>query len=253
MPRAARADLLERLRSHTPARLFEGRAGAGYRTSTQLDLREAHAAARDAVRNELDLHSALLDELVNRFALFEVVTQANSKEEYLLRPDLGRKLTSPSRQRIGEHCEKRPKIQFMVGDGLSVAAVTAQVPELLPLLIDGATSRGWSVGRTFVVRHCRVGVMNDVGELLDPQVLVLLIGERPGLATAESLSAYSGFRPRHDHTDANRNLISNIHARGVAIPEAADRILNLASQMMAVQRSGVSIREDLSWKELSGD
>ena len=95
--------------------------------------------------------------------------------------------------------------------------------------------------------------MNDVGELLDPQVLVLLIGERPGLATAESLSAYLAFRPRHDHTDANRNLISNIHARGVAIPEAADRILNLASQMMAVQRSGVSIREDLSWKELYGD
>ena len=89
------------------------------------------------------------------------------------------------------------------------------MPALLPLLRQGAGERGWSFGRPFVVRYCRVGVLNDVGELLDPAVVVLLIGERPGLATAESLSAYLAYRPRPGHTDAQRNLISNIHARGV--------------------------------------
>ena len=247
-PKSAAADLLDRLRSHTPARLLEGRAGAAYRTSTQLQLREAHAAARDAVRDELDLRSAFSTEFIDRFGVFEVVTQASSKEEYLLRPDLGRKLTEASRQQITEHCEKGKDIQFVIGDGLSVAAVVAQIPQLLPLLVEGAESRGWTVERVFVVRHCRVGVMNDVGELLDPKVLVLLIGERPGLATAESLSAYMAFRPRRDHTDANRNLISNIHARGLGTSEAAQRILTFASQLMAAQLSGVNVREQLEGK-----
>ena len=106
--------------------------------------------------------------------------------------------------------------------------------------------RGLSVGQPFVVRHCRVGVLNDVGELLDPAVVVLLIGERPGLATAESLSAYLAYRPRPGHTDAQRNLISNIHARGVSHAEAARRILALAEQMRQVQASGVTVKEDLA-------
>ena len=102
-----------------------------------------------------------------------------------------------------------------IGDGLSVPAVSRQVPALLPLLYAGAAARGWKTGRAFVVRYCRVGILNEIGELLDARVVVLLIGERPGLATAESLSAYLAYRPRQGHTDSNRNLISNIHARGV--------------------------------------
>jgi len=109
------------------------------------------------------------------------------------------------------------------------AAVAAQVPGLLPLLADEARRRGWSFGRPFLVRHCRVGVLNDVGDLLRPEVAVLLIGERPGLATAESLSAYMAYRPRAGHTDAQRNLISNIHGRGVSLEEAARRVLALAA------------------------
>src|SRR6202790_2375408 len=99
----------------------------------------------------------------------------------------------------------------------------------MPLLYHSAIKRGWTVGQTFVIRHCRVGILNEIGELLSPKVAVLLIGERPGLATAESLSAYMAFRPRHSHSDANRNLISNIHARGAKPEDAAARILNLAA------------------------
>src|SRR5262249_19211673 len=106
--------------------------------------------------------------------------------------------------------------------------------------------RGWAPGQTFFVRHCRVGVLNDVGELLGPEVAVLLIGERPGLATAESLSAYMAYRPRPGHSDARRNLISNIHARGIAPDEAAWRIAALADAMRKAQASGAAVKEDLA-------
>src|SRR5439155_10153191 len=97
----------------------------------------------------------------------------------------------------------------------------------------------------FVIRHCRVGILNEIGELLTPEVAILLIGERPGLATAESLSAYIGYRPQGTNTDANRNLISNIHARGVSTDDAVVRILNLAGRMMKLRASGYSLREEL--------
>ena len=121
-----------------------------------------------------------------------------------------------------------------------------QVPPLLPLLDRGARERGWKIGRTFVIHYCRVGILNEIGALLDPKVVVLLIGERPGLATVESLSAYMAYRPSPSHTDADRNLISNIHARGVSPQLAAARILNLAAQMMSLETSGVSVREDFA-------
>jgi ethanolamine ammonia-lyase small subunit len=161
-----------------------------------------------------------------------------------MRPDLGRVLASESRDEVLRLCPKSVDLQIVVGDGLSAAALAAQVPALLPLLAEGAGTRGWSFGRPLVVRYCRVGVLNDIGELLDPAVVVLLIGERPGLATAESLSAYMAYRPRPGHTDAQRNLISNIHARGVTPAESAPRILALAERMVQMQGSGVLVKED---------
>lgn len=230
--------------TRTPARILIGRAGPAYPTTTQLDLRRDHAFALDAVHAEIDLHRDLGKEQVQRFALFETRTQAESKVRFLMRPDLGRLLASPSRDDVLRLCPRDIDMQVVIGDGLSAAAVAAQVPHLLPLLAQGAAARRWSFGRPFLVHHCRVGVMNDVGELLDPAVVVLLIGERPGLATAESLSAYMAFRPRPGHTDAQRNLISNIHSRGVTPEEAAPRILALAEKMMAMQNSGVAVKED---------
>jgi ethanolamine ammonia-lyase small subunit len=253
MPRDADAflaadypEVLRKIRERTPARILVGRAGAAYRTSTQLELREAHAAARDAVRAELDLESVFGAAFIKKWNLFEVCTEARSKEEYLLQPDLGRRLDEPSRQELGKHCSRESDIQIAIGDGLSVTAVAAQVPSLLPFLHEGARARGWTIGNIFVIRYCRVGVLNEIGELLAPKVAVLLIGERPGLATAESLSAYIAYRPCRTHTDANRNLISNVHSRGLNTRAAADRILNLAAQMMALQISGFSVREQLA-------
>jgi ethanolamine ammonia-lyase small subunit len=237
-------DLIQKIRARTSARVLVGRAGAAYRTGTQLDLREAHAAARDAVRDELDLNAAFGAEFVQRWELHEFRTRAGDKDEYLLRPDLGRQFDDESRERLLASCSRNSDIQIAIGDGLSVAAVAEQVPQLLPLVFDGAKARGWIAGCAFVIRHCRVGILNEIGELLKPQVAVLLIGERPGLATASSLSAYMVFRPTKAHTDADRNLISNIHSRGVGAENAADRILELAARMMRVGISGCALNED---------
>jgi ethanolamine ammonia-lyase small subunit len=237
-------DLIAAVRARTPARLLVGRAGPAYRTATLLDLRRDHAAARDAVQTEFEL-SQLDPNLVSRFDLFDVRTETVSKADYLLRPDRGRRLDAAARSEVSRRCPAGMDLQVVIGDGLSATAVTAQVPALLPLLATGAATRGWSFGQPFVIRYCRVGVLNDIGDLLDPAVVVLLIGERPGLATAESLSAYMAYRPRPGHTDAQRNLISNIHGRGVGHAEAARRMLALADQMMRLRASGVEVKEEL--------
>lgn len=239
-------DLIAKIRARTPARVLVERAGAAYRTPTQLELRQAHAAARDAVRTELDLIRDLSAEFVEQWQLFEVSTLANSKDEYLLRPDLGRRFNESAQRQILARCPEESDLQVVIGDGLSVTAVAAQVPQLLPRILRAAEAHGWKLGQPFVVRHCRVGVLNDVGELLRPKVVVLLIGERPGLATAESLSAYMAYRPKSGDHDANRNLISNIHGRGISVDAAAERIVNLARLMMREKRSGVELKEQNS-------
>ena len=238
-------EIVQRVRVRTPARLLAGRSGAAYRTNTQLELREAHAAARDAVRAEMNLLADLGEDFVRKWNLFEVHSQGVTKDEYLLRPDLGRRLSTPSVADLQQNGATGSDLQIVIGDGLSVTAVAAQVPKLLPLLFEGAVNRNWKFGATFVVRHCRVGILNEIGDLLAPKVVVLLIGERPGLATAESLSAYMAYQPKTGDTDANRNLISNIHSRGVSAEKAAQRILDLASSMIQTRKSGFELREEL--------
>ena len=212
------------------------------------------------MRTELDLIADLGQEFIERWRIFEVSTCARSKDEYLLRPDLGRAFDATACETIREQCLHPStrtagalgtpiphgcRLQIVIGDGLSVRAVAAQVPRLLPLLMAGAAERGWQTGRPFAVRHCRVGAMNGIGELLAPEALVLLVGERPGLATAESLSAYLAYRPRPGHSDADRNLVSNIHSAGVPPEEAAERILNLVGAMMRERTSGVHLKEEI--------
>jgi ethanolamine ammonia-lyase small subunit len=243
VPNADSAEIVRRIKMHTPARLLAGRAGAAYRTETQLQLREDHAKARDAVRAELDLKTAFNAEFTEKWKFFEANTRAFTKLEYLARPALGREFNDESRVEISKRCSPGRNIQIVIGDGLSALAIQMQVPQLLPLLVEGARKSGWSIGQTFVVRHCRVGILNEIGELLTPQIAILLIGERPGLASADSMSAYLAYQPSRFHSDANRNLVSNIHGRGLSARSAADRILNLSAQMMRLKLSGCTLRE----------
>jgi ethanolamine ammonia-lyase small subunit len=234
---------LEEARLRTPARILTGRAGASYRTATWIRLREDHAAARDAVFAPSNLAEDLGQAFVQQWKLFEVTTLAETKNEYLLRPDLGRSLSATAKAEITSLCPRGVDFQVVISDGLSATAVRAQVPTLLPLLSSQAQQRAWRMGQPFLIRHGRVGVLNDIGDVLEPAVVVLLIGERPGLATAESLSAYMAYRPRAGHDDSQRNLISNIHARGVGACQAAERIGRLAEQMIALGMSGVRVKE----------
>jgi ethanolamine ammonia-lyase small subunit len=234
--------LIAAARARTPARVLTGRAGASYRTATLLELRRDHAAAVDAVRAELVLERDLGSAFVAQWRLFEVASQARDRTEYLAQPELGRRF-DPSAPLILQDCPRGAQLQVAVGDGLSAAAVAAQVPALLPLLAADSAELGWTFGQPFFIRHCRVGILNEIGNLLDPLVVVLLIGERPGLATADSLSAYMAYRPRPGHTDADRNLISNIHASGTPPADAARSVLRLASQMMDERRSGTTLKD----------
>jgi ethanolamine ammonia-lyase small subunit len=243
VPPSAWPDIVRKVRARTPARIFVER-GASYTTKMQLELRGARASAVDAVWTEFDLQKDFPSDFVAHWDLFQVSSRAESKSQFLLRPDLGRKLSDAGKSLVALRCLKSADFQVVIGDGLSGAALSEQVPALFPLLQRRARANGWSIGPSFVVRYCRVGILNDIGELLSPRVVVLLIGERPGLATATSLSAYMAFQPAAGHTDANRNLISNIHARGVHIEDAADRIMHLASRMMTLKLSGTALKEE---------
>ncbi|HQR44218.1 MAG TPA: ethanolamine ammonia-lyase subunit EutC [Gemmatales bacterium] len=237
---------LARALTRTNARLFTGRAGTGYTTATALQLRADHAAARDAVHQECDLLRDFGPERIEQYQLFSTSTLAGSRAEYLLRPDRGRRFSDVSAQQIISHCVKEPVLQLVLGDGLSATALATQGPVLMDLLWRRARALNWSLGRPFLIQHCRVGILNEIGRLLNPEVVVLLIGERPGLAQADSLSAYLAYRPQPGQTDAHRNLISNIHSQGVPLEQAAERIMQLVMQMRELGYSGVRVKEGLA-------
>jgi ethanolamine ammonia-lyase small subunit len=232
------ADGLRALNTSTPARVGIGRSGARYRTSNWLLFEADLAVTQDALYRDVD--QGLLDDL----GLFSVQTSITSgKEEYLLRPDLGRSLNDEARKQILQRCEKKPAVQVCIGDGLSAAAIEANLRKILPVLMNGCQMAHLSWGTPFFIRYCRVGVMNDISDLIQPDVLILLIGERPGLGRAESMSAYMAFRPRAGHTDADRDVICNIYDNGGTNPlEAGAYIVQTAQKMIQHQASGIKLR-----------
>jgi ethanolamine ammonia-lyase small subunit len=239
------AAIVAAIRDRTPARLLLERRGGSYRTRDQLALREDHAAAVDAVWQAFDPHRDWPAAFRERWDFVEAASAAETKEDHIRRPDLGRVFSSTSATEVAIACPHGADLQIVVGDGLSAGAIAMQVPRLLPLIAAAALRRGWRIGRPILVRHCRVGILNQVGAILSPRVAVLLVGERPGLRSAESLSAYMAYRPTADHNDAHRNLVSNIHAAGSSPDQAAERITAIAGEMLRLKTSGPSIKEVL--------
>ena len=176
------------LKMNAPCRLGIGKAGARYNTLPQLEFRAAHSAAQDAVFNDVDA------EFVEKMGLWTVQTQCDSKDTYLTRPDLGRKLSPEAVETIKAKCKKNPTVQIYVADGLSSAAVAANIGDLLPAILQGLESYKIDVGTPFFVKYGRVGVMDEISELTGATVTCTLIGERPGLITAESMSAYIAYK-----------------------------------------------------------
>ena len=225
------------LKAHAHCRLGIGKAGARYKTDPQLQFRAAHSAAQDAVFNDVD-H----DFVEKQLGLFIVQTQCDSKDVYLTRPDLGRKLSEEARKTILEKCKKSPRVQIYVADGLSSAAVAANVADLLPAIMQGLQSYHIEVGTPFFVKYGRVGVMDEISELLDAEVTCTLIGERPGLITAESMSAYIAYRATVGMPEARRTVVSNIHRNGTIHAEAGAHIAEIIKIMLDKKASGTDLK-----------
>ncbi len=229
---------LKALMASTPARIGVGRAGPRYGTSSLLLFQGDHAITQDALYRDVD--QKLLDE----FNLFTVQTKiTGGKQEYLLRPDLGRLLNDDAKRIINEKCQKNVNVQLVIGDGLSAAAIEANLRKIFPVIRQGVQNANLSFGTPFFIKYARVGVMNDVGELIKPDVVILLIGERPGLGRAESMSAYMGYKPKYGDTDADRDVVCNIFENGGTNPlEAGAFVVQFAQKMRKSQASGVKLK-----------
>jgi ethanolamine ammonia-lyase small subunit len=226
---------LDELISQTPARIGVGRAGLRPKTHTWLKFRYDHAAAVDAVYGDVN------PDLLDRLALFKVNTKVVDKEVYVRRPDFGRKLSDEAKQLITQKCKKAPTVQIIVSDGLSSKAVEENLEDVYLSLNQSLQSLGLDSGTPFFIEKGRVAVMDDVGELLKPKVIVYLIGERPGLVSAESLSAYLCYEPRLGTIEADRMVISNIHKGGIPPVEAGAYIGTVIQKILKYQASGVSL------------
>ena len=224
------------LKYNAPCRLGIGKAGARYKTLPQLEFRAAHSAAQDAVFNDVD------EEFVKSQGLFIVQTQCDSKDTYLTRPDLGRKLSPEGVATIKEKCKKNPTVQIYVADGLSSASVAANIPDLLPAILQGLQNYKIDVGTPFFVKYGRVGVMDEISELTGAEVTCTLIGERPGLITAESMSAYIAYKATVGMPEARRTVVSNIHKAGTIPAEAGAHIADIIKIMLEKKASGTDLK-----------
>lgn len=227
---------LSALMATTPARVGVGRAGPRPRTKALLLFTADHGVTQDALMREVD--PGLLEEM----GMFAVESQVTNRQEYLKRPDLGRKLSEASKDLLRERCAKNPDVQIFVGDGLSGAAIEHNLRKIMPVLEQGLKSAGLTMGTPFFVKNARVGLLNDVNAIVDAKVCAILIGERPGLARAESMSIYLGYRPQPDSTDANRDAICNIYEGGLNPLEAGAHAVQLIQKMIQHKAGGVELK-----------
>lgn len=229
------ADVLTELRRSTRARVCAGRSGPRPRTQSLLRFLADHSRSRETVLSEIP------PEWVQRVGLLEVQTEIVEKGQYLTRPDLGRVLGAEGLEMVKTQCIKAPDVQLLISDGLSTEATTANFDDIVPPLIRGLESLQLKAGTPLFVRFGRVKVEDQIGELLQAKVVILLIGERPGLGQSESLSCYMVYKPTSQTVEAERTCISNIHRGGTPPVEAAAVIAELAARMIKEQASGIAL------------
>ena len=224
-----------KLKAKTPARLGSGRAGTRYKTLTMLRFRADHAAAQDAVFSQVS------EAFPKEHGMLPVQTRCTDKDQYLTRPDLGRCFDEANGKVIQNGLPKAPRVQIVVGDGLSSAAITANAPDCLAALKDGLKLRGIETGQPLFVRYCRVGAGDAVGDLTGCELVCVLVGERPGLVTDKSMSAYITYRPHTGVSESARTVVSNIHAQGTPAVEAGAYIAQIIETILKKQVSGVGL------------
>ncbi|WP_339081285.1 ethanolamine ammonia-lyase subunit EutC [Pseudomonas sp. TMP9] len=246
----------QQLRNLTPARIALGRAGTSMPTRAQLDFQFAHAQARDAVHLAFD-HEALTAGLTHQqHASLLLQSAAKDRDTYLQRPDLGRRLSEESAAQLREHRAANPAgydLAVVVADGLSALAVHRNALPMLERIVEHATAEGWSLSPVALVTQGRVAVADEVAELLGARMVVILIGERPGLSSPDSLGLYFTYAPKVGLTDAYRNCISNVRLEGLSYAMASHRLLYLMREACRRQLSGVNLKDEAEVPLLAGD
>jgi len=236
-------DLWTRLRSLTAARIGLARSGASLATSPMLDLRRAHARARDAVYNSLDAEALAVGLQAILPDASIVDSAAGDRRTYLMRPDLGRQLARSGWAELTRHAGQWDLAVVLV-DGLSARAVAEHAVPTLAAALPSLRAEGWQIAPAAIVRQGRVAIGDAVTSALTAEAVVVLIGERPGLSTQDSLSAYLTWRPHQATTDADRNCISNIHPAGTSYTEAAGTLVRLLGAMRSRGLSGVALKDN---------
>ncbi|MDA9502747.1 ethanolamine ammonia-lyase subunit EutC [Bradyrhizobium sp. CCBAU 11357] len=233
------------LRAFTPARVALGRSGASLPTRALLDFTLDHARARDAVHAAFDTPRLIADLDALGLAVTEVRSRAVDRSDYLRRPDLGRRLEPDSAQRLARSVSAPCQLAVVIGDGLSAAAVHSHaaivVGRLLQSLAEGDVA---AVGHVVVASGARVALGDEIGAILGARMVLMLIGERPGLSAPDSLGAYLTFAPQPGRTDAERNCVSNIHHAGLSHHEAAFKIAWLVREGLAREVTGVALKDE---------
>ena len=230
-----REELLKYKRK-TPARVGISRSGTRYTTDTMLRFRADHASAIDAVFTDLE------EEFLEKNGLFTIQSKCESKDEYITRPDLGRRVSENGIKLLQEKCEKNPQVQIYICDGLSSTAVKANLEDILPSLLNGLKSFNISSGTPFYMKYGRVAAEDEVTEVVGSTVTCVLIGERPGLATAESMSAYITYKGYIGIPESKRTVISNIHRKGTPAVEAGAHIAQVIKKMLDAKASGQDLK-----------
>jgi len=228
----------EKAAKHTTALVGIGNVGTRYATDVVLQFQAELAVAHAAVAAELP------EDWAASQGLLSLSSRVTDHHEYLLRPDLGRRLDEDSLATLRAHAQPGVDVQPILADGLSAVACMASGMQLLEALTQECQKRGWTVGTPMAARYARVWLEDEIGEAVGARVACILLGERPGLGTGDGLSAYMVYEPRIGKTDGDRNMMSNIHARGTPPPQAAERLALLAGAMLEQKTSGVDL--DLS-------
>ena len=232
---AADPEKFKKMKLKTPARLGSGKAGARYKTLTMLRFRADHAAAQDAVFSEMDADYA------KQHDLLPVKTRCDSKDEYLTRPDLGRCFDEHNAKTIQGVIDTPPRVQLVVGDGLSSAAIAANAADCLAAIRDGLKLKGIETGKAIFVKYCRVGAGDAIGDITGCDLVCVLVGERPGLVTDKSMSAYITYKPHTGVSESSRTVVSNIHAQGTPAVEAGAHVAELIDKILKKKVSGVGL------------
>jgi len=231
---------MTRLRDYTMARVGLGRSAHSLPTRELLEFQLAHAQARDAVHLPMSMESLVAELKEKSISSITLASAARDRDEYLRRPDLGRALSGESRERL-EVLRAEYDAAFVIADGLSALAVHRHAVPLLDMLLRDLD--GWRIAPIVIVRQGRVAIGDEIGQRLGARLVVMLIGERPGLSSPDSLGAYLTWQPRPGRTDAERNCISNIRAEGLSYVAATHKLLFLMNESRRLKLSGVRLKE----------